>query len=462
MAAMVAPALAAGPWEGSWTTEFGVMTLTQSGAQVSGAYTFDDGRIAGTATGNTLSGTWTEAPTRMGRDAGPFTFTLAPDGKSWTGQWGYTGEGLIRANWTGRCTAGACLTGATAPQGRLVTAQAFPGEVAVITGSNLRGAAVTIAGVPATAAGTDTRREAYVPVVPDGPAEVRLAGTPIGTLEVRTQPPVAPDPNAIIIPTDVRELYFDASLAVDPSTGATVGAGPVVRAQGERAFGGAGLFPFESTKALSVRWDFGDGTSSRQAVATHTYARPGTYNVKVSVSDGGSKTAVSTYRVSAPATSLPTVRESALTTSSTGAYRSYAGPPAFPVSRAVRRVTRPPVNISIPSQVVFNVGSATLRPESRRFLTRVSRIVRRATVPTRVAGYTDSSGPAAFNQALSTRRAVAVRRYLAQRARVRPTLLRAVGFGERYPLAPNTTEIGRQRNRRVVLTVRLPASIRRF
>jgi outer membrane protein OmpA-like peptidoglycan-associated protein len=321
---------------------------------------------------------------------------------------------------------------------------------------------VTVRGERAATSGSDTRIEAFVPDLRPGAAEVRLAGTPIGTVQVLAQPEAPPLPNAIVLPTDVREIYVDASLAVSPTTGAGAGTGPVPRLQGQRAFGRVGLLPFESTKALSTSWDFGDGTTSKQAVSTHRYSRAGTYNVKVAVSDGGSKTAVSTFRVVVPQRTLPIVTQPASYTTSAGRYRTYAGPPAVRVSRAVRRRTLPPINISIPSQVVFDVGSATLRPDSRRFLQRVARVVRRATTVTRVAGYTDSTGPTAYNQTLSTNRARSVRRYLAARARVKPGLLRAVGFGERYPLATNATELGRQRNRRVVLTVRLPSTVRRF
>jgi outer membrane protein OmpA-like peptidoglycan-associated protein len=336
-------------------------------------------------------------------------------------------------------------------------AQAYPGGLVTITGSGLARASVTIGGQPAPVVASDTEIQAYVPSLPAGPADVAVDGSVAGRVTVLAQPDVPPDPNAVVIPTGIREVYFDASLAIDPSTGATVGAGPIARVSNEEIVP-TGHLLLDNTKSLSVNWDFGDGTTSRRPVSTHTYARAGTYNVKVSVSDGGTKSAVSTYRVVAPAASVPTVSGG----TSTYAPRVYAGPPAYRVSPAVRRVTLPPVNISIPSQVVFNVGSARLRPESRRFLARVSRIVRRARVPTRVAGYTDSTGPAALNLRLSRERARSVRRYLAAKRRVKPGLLRAVGFGERYPLASNANEIGRQKNRRVVLTVRLPRGVKRF
>jgi outer membrane protein OmpA-like peptidoglycan-associated protein len=118
----------------------------------------------------------------------------------------------------------------------------------------------------------------------------------------------------------------------------------------------------------------------------------------------------------------------------------------------------PEVNIRIPSQVVFDFGSAALRPESRAFLRRVARLLHHATTRVRVAGYTDNVGTPAFNRRLSLRRAQAVRRFLIHPGGVRVRLLRAVGFGEAHPLASNATELGRQRNRRVIISFHLAST----
>lgn len=57
----------------------------------------------------------------------------------------------------------------------------------------------------------------------------------------------------------------------------------------------------------------------------------------------------------------------------------------------------------------------------------------------RLAGHTDASGPAAYNQALSQRRAASVKAYLVERHGVDPARLETVGWGEeklKDPLAP--------------------------
>ncbi len=69
-------------------------------------------------------------------------------------------------------------------------------------------------------------------------------------------------------------------------------------------------------------------------------------------------------------------------------------------------------------------------------------------VTAEVHGHTDSTGPAPYNQKLSERRAGSVMNYLVDHG-VEQDRLTAKGFGERLPVAPNTTPEGRQKNRRV-------------
>lgn len=67
-----------------------------------------------------------------------------------------------------------------------------------------------------------------------------------------------------------------------------------------------------------------------------------------------------------------------------------------------------------------------------------------------IDGYTDSTGPAIYNQTLSERRAQAVMHYLVKKG-VEPKRFVTRGFGENHPVAPNVTREGRQKNRRVEL-----------
>lgn len=69
-----------------------------------------------------------------------------------------------------------------------------------------------------------------------------------------------------------------------------------------------------------------------------------------------------------------------------------------------------------------------------------------------LAGHTDSSGADDYNQALSVRRAGSVAGYLKSRG-IDELRLYTVGYGESRPIADNSTAEGKQRNRRVEVTL---------
>ena len=99
--------------------------------------------------------------------------------------------------------------------------------------------------------------------------------------------------------------------------------------------------------------------------------------------------------------------------------------------------------------VHFLTGSAELAPDSRVVLNGVARsLLAFPAVQIEIQGHTDSAGSAAYNEALSLRRAEAVRDYLVQQG-VAASRLRAVGYGERFPIASNSTPAGQAENRRV-------------
>jgi hypothetical protein len=65
-----------------------------------------------------------------------------------------------------------------------------------------------------------------------------------------------------------------------------------------------------------------------------------------------------------------------------------------------------------------------------------------------IQGHTDNKGPEAYNQTLSEKRAMAVKTYLIKQG-IDAERLEIKGYGESDPIAPNDTEEGRQKNRRV-------------
>jgi hypothetical protein len=91
-------------WSGKWSTNWGPMELHQlSGPDITGNYEHDEGQIRGTVTGNVLSGTWTEVPSRQPpQDAGEFELTMAGDCNSFTGTWRYDASGEMAGSWDGQ------------------------------------------------------------------------------------------------------------------------------------------------------------------------------------------------------------------------------------------------------------------------------------------------------------------------------------------------------------------------
>ena len=65
-----------------------------------------------------------------------------------------------------------------------------------------------------------------------------------------------------------------------------------------------------------------------------------------------------------------------------------------------------------------------------------------------VRGYTDSVGPQAYNLRLSQKRADTVARYIISHG-INAKRVQAIGYGEAYPVASNSTKQGRAKNRRV-------------
>jgi outer membrane protein OmpA-like peptidoglycan-associated protein len=99
--------------------------------------------------------------------------------------------------------------------------------------------------------------------------------------------------------------------------------------------------------------------------------------------------------------------------------------------------------------VLFESGSAVLDPSSFERLDRVVEyLTYRMSARLRIEGHTDSVGDPARNRRLSEQRAEAVRRYLLDHG-IDGDRVEAVGLGDQRPVAPNDTEEGRARNRRI-------------
>ena len=99
----------------------------------------------------------------------------------------------------------------------------------------------------------------------------------------------------------------------------------------------------------------------------------------------------------------------------------------------------------------FDTGKSTIRPDSEPVLTEVAKLLKSnpewAMV---VAGHTDNVGAKTSNLTLSRQRAQSVITWLAGHG-VEEARLVPAGFGDTRPIAENTNDEGKQRNRRVDL-----------
>lgn len=107
-------------------------------------------------------------------------------------------------------------------------------------------------------------------------------------------------------------------------------------------------------------------------------------------------------------------------------------------------------SFTLARSVYFRYGGATLVPGDRDFLRELGRRVGRVRVVT-CTGYTDDQGSERTNEELGMRRARSACDALDLPRRV---VVRLVSAGERRPVATNTTEAGRARNRRASVTLR--------
>ncbi|HEY4203947.1 MAG TPA: OmpA family protein [Xanthobacteraceae bacterium] len=104
--------------------------------------------------------------------------------------------------------------------------------------------------------------------------------------------------------------------------------------------------------------------------------------------------------------------------------------------------------------IQFDTGSATINADSAGLLDRLAEIALRCpTASIEVNGHTDGDGDDAANQALSEKRAQAVVDFMVK-AGLPADRFKATGFGSSQPVADNSTDEGKAKNRRIDFLVR--------
>lgn len=110
------------------------------------------------------------------------------------------------------------------------------------------------------------------------------------------------------------------------------------------------------------------------------------------------------------------------------------------------------VLLHVNSSVLFQPGSAQLKPEAYHLLDEVVVVLKKIKVDLVVRGHTDdieagTGGQSKFE--LSALRAAACVRYIVEKGGIESTRVRAAAYADSQPIAPNTTEQNRAINRRV-------------
>lgn len=128
-------------------------------------------------------------------------------------------------------------------------------------------------------------------------------------------------------------------------------------------------------------------------------------------------------------------------------------------SIGIRR-DRDRLTLQLSDQILFDSGSATIKPQGLPLLERVGQIVapRLADLELQIGGHTDNvplsgGGRFADNWSLSAARAVNVVEFMEKKVGLDASRLSAVGFGEHRPVAGNDSPAGRAQNRRIEIVL---------
>ena len=118
------------------------------------------------------------------------------------------------------------------------------------------------------------------------------------------------------------------------------------------------------------------------------------------------------------------------------------------------QVTPQEIRINLAADVLFDFDKSDLKPAATTQLGKLLTVVNsRPKASVSIEGHTDVRGEAAYNQALSQRRAESVRAWLVAQG-VAAARLRATGAGEARPVRTGNTEADHQANRRVEIRIR--------
>ncbi|GMQ96957.1 MAG: hypothetical protein BMS9Abin15_0643 [Gammaproteobacteria bacterium] len=144
----------------------------------------------------------------------------------------------------------------------------------------------------------------------------------------------------------------------------------------------------------------------------------------------------------------------------TGRYKKGMGPANCGGKKAMSKKAKSakpakPSKIVIDADFLFDFDKSNIKPNAATVLDDAASKIRGVLSYINnitVTGHTDSTGPEAYNQGLSERRANSVKDYLTSKG-VPANKITTVGMGESQPRADNGTRAGRAQNRRVEIDI---------
>jgi outer membrane protein OmpA-like peptidoglycan-associated protein len=106
--------------------------------------------------------------------------------------------------------------------------------------------------------------------------------------------------------------------------------------------------------------------------------------------------------------------------------------------------------------ILFDEGKSTIRADAEKNLKQVATSIakRYNNGLVRVFGHTDAVGSAGYNKELAEQRAEAVRNWLVKNGNISEDRISLQPIGESNPVASNSTQEGRQQNRRVEIVAK--------
>ncbi|MBU3184667.1 flagellar motor protein MotB [Clostridium estertheticum] len=115
------------------------------------------------------------------------------------------------------------------------------------------------------------------------------------------------------------------------------------------------------------------------------------------------------------------------------------------------------LEVSLKTSLLFDVGTAGVKEDSAKKLISIGKILNHVNNYVRIEGHTDST-PMSNNEfksnwQLSAIRATNVTELLISKAGISPKKISAVAYGENRPVATNTTEVGKAKNRTVDIII---------